>query len=58
MLTQFGAKDVSILNGGFPKWLKEGRPINKGGTYLTTGAESKDWTDAKDIVKIKDIHKI
>lgn len=26
----FGAKDVVILEGGFPKWQAEGRPIEKG----------------------------
>jgi thiosulfate/3-mercaptopyruvate sulfurtransferase len=26
----FGMKNVFILDGGFPKWLKEGRPVEKG----------------------------
>ena len=30
MLRVFGARDVRILDGGFPKWLSEGRPIELG----------------------------
>jgi thiosulfate/3-mercaptopyruvate sulfurtransferase len=30
MLRVFGARDVRILDGGFPKWLSEGRPIESG----------------------------
>jgi thiosulfate/3-mercaptopyruvate sulfurtransferase len=26
----FGMKNVFILDGGFPKWMKEGRPVEKG----------------------------
>jgi thiosulfate/3-mercaptopyruvate sulfurtransferase len=26
----FGMKNVCILDGGFPKWMKEGRPVEKG----------------------------
>jgi thiosulfate/3-mercaptopyruvate sulfurtransferase len=26
----FGAENVRVLNGGFPKWLKEGRPVESG----------------------------
>ncbi|MFK8251365.1 3-mercaptopyruvate sulfurtransferase [Ancylobacter terrae] len=29
-LRAFGAQDVSILDGGFPKWLAEGRPTEDG----------------------------
>ena len=28
MLRAFGARDVSILDGGLPKWLSEGRPVD------------------------------
>lgn len=30
MLRHFGARDVAILNGGFGKWLAEGRPTESG----------------------------
>jgi len=30
MLRVFGARDVRILDGGMPKWLSEGRPIQSG----------------------------
>ncbi|MBV9114497.1 MAG: 3-mercaptopyruvate sulfurtransferase [Hyphomicrobiales bacterium] len=30
MLRVFGARDVHILDGGFPKWLREGRPTEAG----------------------------
>ena len=30
MLTNFGAEDVAVLNGGMKKWLKEGRPVETG----------------------------
>ncbi len=29
-LRHFGARDVAILDGGFPKWLAEGRPVEAG----------------------------
>ncbi|KAI9488870.1 Rhodanese-like domain-containing protein [Zychaea mexicana] len=31
----FGHQNVSILNGGLPKWLKEGRPTESGETKVT-----------------------
>lgn len=31
-LTTFGARHVSLLKGGFPRWLTEGRPIESGPT--------------------------
>jgi thiosulfate/3-mercaptopyruvate sulfurtransferase len=30
MLRHFGAKDVAVLDGGLPKWVAEGRPIESG----------------------------
>ena len=30
MLRAFGARDVSILDGGFPKWQAEARPVEEG----------------------------
>ena len=30
MLRAFGARDVSVLDGGFPKWKAEGRPVEEG----------------------------
>ncbi len=30
MLRVFGARDVRILDGGLPKWLSEGRPVDAG----------------------------
>lgn len=30
MLRAFGVKEVAILDGGLPKWMKEGRPIEAG----------------------------
>lgn len=39
MLKSMGAKNVSVLNGGFPAWKKEGRPIEEG---PMTGAYQKE----------------
>ena len=30
MLRIFGARDVAVLDGGLPKWMAEGRPIEEG----------------------------
>ena len=30
MLRAFGADDVTILDGGLPKWIREGRPLEQG----------------------------
>ncbi|QIB32419.1 3-mercaptopyruvate sulfurtransferase [Ancylobacter pratisalsi] len=41
-LRAFGAIDVVILDGGFPKWLAEGRPVEAGnGTHLPSHFEAK-----------------
>jgi thiosulfate/3-mercaptopyruvate sulfurtransferase len=34
-LRVFGMKNVFVLDGGFPKWLKEGRPVEKGMPKIT-----------------------
>lgn len=38
MLRAMGARDVSVLDGGLPKWLVEGRPIESGPATLPTAA--------------------
>lgn len=30
MLTTMGARDVRVLDGGLPKWVREGRPVEQG----------------------------
>jgi thiosulfate/3-mercaptopyruvate sulfurtransferase len=40
MLRVFGARDVRILDGGFPKWLSEGRPIESGAVKRTPASFS------------------
>ena len=39
MLKSMGAKNVTVLNGGFPIWKKEGRPVEEG---PMTGAYQKE----------------
>jgi thiosulfate/3-mercaptopyruvate sulfurtransferase len=35
MLRAFGVADVALLDGGLPKWIKEGRPVAQGETAPT-----------------------
>jgi thiosulfate/3-mercaptopyruvate sulfurtransferase len=42
-LRVFGAKDVFILDGGFPKWKKEGRPVEKGMPKITPADFTADF---------------
>lgn len=45
MLRHFGARDVAILDGGLPKWVAEGRPIESGEVAPRTArfvAEARD----------------
>jgi thiosulfate/3-mercaptopyruvate sulfurtransferase len=37
MLRAFGARDVAVLDGGFQKWLAEGRPTEAGATAKRPG---------------------
>src|ERR1700736_154343 len=46
MLRVFGARDVRILDGGFPKWRSEGRPT-KGGLVRRASATFTASFDAK-----------
>jgi thiosulfate/3-mercaptopyruvate sulfurtransferase len=38
MLRAMGARDVRVLDGGLPKWLKEGRPVQSGPAAPTASA--------------------
>ncbi|MPT24385.1 MAG: 3-mercaptopyruvate sulfurtransferase, partial [Starkeya sp.] len=53
-LRAFGAVDVAILDGGFPKWLAEGRPTEAGeAPYLPARFDAKldtDWVASIDDV--------
>lgn len=53
-LRAFGAVDVAVLDGGFPKWLAEGRPTEAGeAPYLPARFDAKldtDWVASIDDV--------
>jgi len=44
MLSSFGCQNVKVLNGGFPKWLKENRPVDSkfNTTYLPISEDKHD----------------
>lgn len=55
----FGAKEVSILNGGFPKWVSEQLPLEQNEEYNVVNQErtkptSEDYEYKLDRSKIKD----
>ncbi len=39
MLRSFGHENVSVLNGGFKKWVAEGRPVES----TPEGGEDEDY---------------
>ena len=42
MLSSHGASNVAILNGGFPKWVKEGRTVEEGEPVVPADAAEGD----------------
>ena len=59
LLRFFGASNVRILNGGFHKWLKEGRAPPSQGVYLPgLGLPKRDETEEKNDFSIKDTEKV
>ena len=44
MLTVYGAKDVSVLNGGFHKWREEGRETETGEGHEPECENDDSWT--------------
>ena len=45
MLRHFGARQVAVLDGGFGKWLSEGRPVEAGAPPARTAAFHADQRD-------------
>jgi len=39
MLESFGQQNVFVLDGGFPKWLKEGRPVEPSSASSSSATE-------------------
>lgn len=54
MLKAMGASDVSILDGGFPKWVAEGRPVEDGPVYRAARVFSAR-IDHSAIAKMQDV---
>jgi thiosulfate/3-mercaptopyruvate sulfurtransferase len=50
----FGAKDVFILEGGFPKWRAEGRPVESG----MTSREPAKFTPKFNAGMVADLHRV
>lgn len=53
MLRHFGAGQVAVLDGGFPKWLAEGRPLEGG--MLQPPRGRFEVTERKDVVAKRDL---
>jgi len=61
MLKAMGHEDVKVLDGGFPKWKREGRAVETGPakpqakffTAIPKPAIQRDFTSVMDIVKNK-----
>lgn len=51
----FGAKDVKILEGGMPKWLAEGRPLETGAAPAPTPATFHAKLEAARVVGLHDV---
>jgi len=61
LLKVFGAKNVAILNGGFPIWRKEGRPIEEGPMSGTYHSEKQAFTvkySARSVANIRTMMRI
>lgn len=61
MLKSMGAKNVSVLNGGFPIWKKEGRQIEEGpmtGTYQTEQNAFSAKFNKQSFANYRDINRI
>jgi thiosulfate/3-mercaptopyruvate sulfurtransferase len=43
-LRAYGVEDVRILEGGLPKWIREGRPLEKGGAHPKALARPRTFT--------------
>ena len=61
MLKSMGAKNVSVLNGGFTVWKKEGRPIEEGpmtGTYQKETAAFAAKFNKQSFANYRDMNRI
>ena len=61
MLKSMGAKNVSVLDGGFPIWKKEGRPIEEGpmtGTYQKEKNAFSAKFNKKSFANYRDINRV
>lgn len=51
----FGAKDVRLLDGGFPKWAAEGRPVERGEGRPRDAARFNATFDASAVAGMSDV---
>ena len=57
MLRAFGARNVAILDGGFQKWMAEGRPFDigrdlAGHAHFTARLDANDVADKRDVLAV------
>lgn len=54
MFRVFGHEDVAVLDGGLPKWLSEGRPVEDG----PAAARDRHFTARKDASLVRDVTQV
>jgi thiosulfate/3-mercaptopyruvate sulfurtransferase len=54
MFRAFGHKDVAVLDGGLPKWLREGRPV----TDEPTAPRERHFTARLDTTLVRDVDQV
>jgi thiosulfate/3-mercaptopyruvate sulfurtransferase len=57
MLRIMGARDVRLLDGGFPKWREEGRPVESGAPATVAPAAFVPDFDPTQVVGVDDVRK-
>ncbi|HVH20943.1 MAG TPA: 3-mercaptopyruvate sulfurtransferase, partial [Pseudonocardia sp.] len=57
MLTVFGARDVRILDGGYPAWLSGGHPVERGGPRPRPARRFTAQLDAAMVADVADVQR-